>query len=142
MLDAVRNTPGVTAVGMVDATPLGGGGSKGIPIYRQGTTEFTLDHAALETRLYAMSPGYLAAAGTRLLGGRDVSWHDTAETPQIAIVNQTFARKMWGDTPAVGEHFLLRGKLTEAAGVAEDGKYHDLAEAAEPALRVSAAVAE
>jgi hypothetical protein len=48
----------------------------------------------------------MEAAGTRLLGGRDLSWHDTAETPRVAIVNETFARKMWGETPAEPESYL------------------------------------
>ncbi len=73
-----------------------------------------------------MSPGYLDAAGTRLLGGRDVSWHDTERRPHVAIVNETFARKMWRETPAIGQRFILAGNLTEVVGVAEDGKYHDL----------------
>jgi hypothetical protein len=81
-----------------------------------------------------MSPGYLEAAGTRLLGGRDVSWHDTAQTPYVAIVNQTFARKMWGETTAMGQRFILNGNLTEVVGVAQDGKYHDLEESPQPAV--------
>ena len=79
-----------------------------------------------------MSPGYLEAAGTRLLSGRDVSWHDTAKTPYVAIVNETFARKMWGETPAIGQHFIVSGNLTEVVGVAEDGKYHDMQESPQP----------
>ncbi len=57
MMEAARSLPGVTTVGMTNATPLGGGGSKGIPVYWPGTTEFTLDKSALETRLYDISPG-------------------------------------------------------------------------------------
>jgi ABC-type antimicrobial peptide transport system permease subunit len=68
------------------------------------------------------------------LGGRDVSWHDTTKTPYVAIVNQTFTRKMWGETPAIGQRFILRGNLTEVVGVAEDGKYHDLEESPQPAV--------
>ena len=79
-------------------------------------------------------PGYLEAAGTRLSGGRDVSWHDTAKTPYVAIVNETFARQMWGETRAMGQRFLVAGNLTEVVGVAEDGKYHDLTETSQPAV--------
>jgi len=79
-----------------------------------------------------MSPGYLEAAGTRLLQGRDFSWDDTARTPNVEVVNQTFARKMWGETTAIGQHFVLSGRLTEVVGVAEDGKYHDLEESPQP----------
>jgi predicted permease len=142
MMEAVRSLPGVTTVGMTNATPLGGGGSKGIPVYWPGTTEFTLDKSVLETRLYAISPGYLDAAGTRLLGGRDVSWQDTSKTPAIAIVNQTFARTMWGETPATGQRFIVSGKLTEVVGVAEDGKYHDLAESPQPVVYLPLAQSE
>ena len=79
-----------------------------------------------------MSPGYLEAAGTRLLNGRDFAWQDTPNTPYVAIVNQTFARKMWGETPGIGQHFIVSGHLTEVVGVAEDGKYHDLQESPQP----------
>jgi len=68
------------------------------------------------------------------LRGRDISWHDTATTPDVAIVNETFARKMWGDMPAIGQHFLVSGNLREVVGVAEDGKYHDLEESPQPVI--------
>src|ERR1035441_7683100 len=88
MIEAVGSIPGVTAAGTVSRTPFTGG-IHGIPIFRPGTTEFKLDNSVLATYVYQMSPGYLEAAGTRLLGGRDVSWHDTTKTPYVAIVNDT-----------------------------------------------------
>jgi len=133
MIEAARSIPGVTAAGTVSRTPFTGG-LHGIPIFRPGTTEFKLNNSVLTTYAYQMSPGYLEAAGTRLLGGRDVSWHDTAETPYVAIVNETFARKMWGGTPAIGQRFIVKGNLTEVVGVAQDGKYHDLEEPPQPAV--------
>jgi hypothetical protein len=81
-----------------------------------------------------MSPGYLDAAGTRLLRGRDVSWQDTTKTPYVAIVNETFARKMWSEASAIGQRFILKGNLTEVVGVAEDGKYHDMQESPQPVV--------
>jgi hypothetical protein len=117
----------------VNRTPFTGG-IHGIPIFRPGTTEFQLNNSVLASYVYQMSPGYLDAAGTRLLDGRDVSWHDTTRTPYVAIVNQTFARKMWGVTPAIGQRFILQGSLTEVVGIAEDGKYHDLEESPQPAV--------
>ena len=138
MIEAVRRIPGVTAAGTVSRTPFTGG-MHGVPIFQPGTTEFKLNNSVLATYVFQMSQGYLDAAGTRLLGGRDVSWHDTTKTPHVAIVNQTFARKMWGEsprgeTPAIGQRFIVRGNLTEVVGVAEDGKYHDLEESPQPAV--------
>jgi predicted permease len=133
MIEAARSIPGVTAAGAVSRTPMTGG-MHGIPIFRPGTTEFKLNNAVLAPYVFTMSPGYLDAAGTRLLGGRDVSWQDTTKTPYVAIANETFARKMWGNTPAIGQRFLPWGKLTEVVGVAEDGKYHDLQESQQPVV--------
>lgn len=133
VIEAARSIPGVTAAGTVNRTPFTGG-IHGIPIFRPGTTEFKMKNSVLATYVYQMSPGYLEAAGTRLLGGRDVSWHDTTKTPYVAIVNETFARKMWRETPAMGQRFIVRGNLAEVVGVAEDGKYHDLEESPQAAV--------
>jgi predicted permease len=135
LVEAARNISGVTAVGMVNRTPMTGG-IRGVPVYRLGTTEFTLKNYALTPYVFSMSPGYLAAAGTRLLGGRDVSWQDTTKTPYVAIANESFARKMLGQTTAIGQRFILYGHLTEIVGVVEDGKYHDLTEGPQAALYV------
>jgi hypothetical protein len=133
MIEAARNIPGVTAAGTVSRQPITGG-MHGVPIFRPGTTEFKLNNSVLAPYVFPMSPGYLEAAGTRLLGGRDVSWQDTPKTPYVAIVNQTLARQMWGQTPAIGQRFILWGKLTEVVGVAEEGKYHDLQESPQPVV--------
>jgi predicted permease len=135
IIEAMRNIPGVTAAGTVSRTPMTGG-LHGIPIFLPGTVEFKLNNSVLGSYVFTMSPGYLEAAGTRLLSGRDVSWHDTAKTRYVAIVNETFARKMWRETPAIGQRFILWGNLTEVVGVAEDGKYHELQEPPQPAVYV------
>ncbi|WP_213805295.1 ABC transporter permease [Granulicella sp. dw_53] len=132
VLEAARSIPGVTAAGMVSQTPMTGG-IHGTPIFPPGATDFKLNNAVLAPYVYRMSPGYLATAGIRLLRGRDVSWQDTTKTPYVAVVNETFARKMWGEASAIGERFILSNHLTEVVGVAQDGKYHDLQEAPQPA---------
>src|SRR4029077_4070809 len=127
MLEAVQRIPSVTAAGAVNRVPFTGG-LRGVPVFSPGTTDFNLNNSVLAPYVFTMSPGYLKAASTKLLSGRDVLLHDTKTTPYVAIVNETFARKMWGETPAIGQRFILWGKLTEVVGVAENGKYHDLHE--------------
>ncbi|HXE10643.1 MAG TPA: ABC transporter permease [Bryobacteraceae bacterium] len=127
ILDAVQTIPGVTGAGAINRTPFTGG-LHGIPIFRPGTTEFKLNNSALAPYVFTISPGYFEAARTRLLSGRNVSWHDTANSPHVAVVNQTLAHKMWPETPAIGQHFIVSGNLAEVVGIAEDGKYHDLEE--------------
>jgi len=141
MLEAVRNIPGVEAAGTVNALPVVGS-RRGVPAFPSGTTELTLSNAVLAPYVFTISPGYLEAAGTRRLRGRDFSWQDTAQTPRVAIVNQTFARKMWGDTPAMGQRFVLERDSTEVVGVVEDGKYQSLYESPQPAVYVSLSQSE
>jgi predicted permease len=133
MIEAVRSLPGVAAAGTVNRVPFTGG-LRGVPVFQLGTTELTLNHSVLAAYVFTMSPGYLDAAGTRLLEGREFSWHDTTRTPSVAVVNQTFARQMWGDTPAIGRRFLLESQSTEVVGVTEDGKYHNLQEPPQPVV--------
>src|SRR4029077_18799713 len=132
MLEAVQRIPGVTAAGGVNRIPFTGG-LRGVPIFPSGTTDFNLKNSVLAPYVFTMSPGYLEAAGTKLLSGRDVSWHDT-KTTYVAIVNQTFARKMWGETAAIGHRFILQNHLTEVVGVAEDGKYFEIMDSQQPAV--------
>jgi predicted permease len=141
MIEAVRNIPGVVAAGLISRVPFTGG-LRGVPVFPPGTTEFTLNNSVLASYVFTMSPGYLDAADTRLLGGRDFSWHDSATTPHVAIVNQTFARKMWGTTSAIGQRFFLRREgvpidFVEVVGVVEDGKYHDMQESPQPVAYLS-----
>jgi predicted permease len=133
MIDAVRSIPGVTAAGTLNRVPFTGG-IRGIPVFPPGTTEFTLNNSLLAPYRFTISPGYFEAARTRLLRGRDVSWRDTAQTPYVAIVNETFCRKMWGDTPAIGQRFIFLDHLREVVGVSEDGKYHAMQDPPQPVV--------
>jgi predicted permease len=133
MIEAVRNIPGVTAAAALTRSPFTGG-LRGIPVFPPGTTEFTLNNSVLSPYRFTISPGYLEAAKTRLLEGRDVSWRDTTSSPFVAIVNRTFARRMWGDTPAIGRRFIFLEHLREVVGVVEDGKYHEIIESPQPAV--------
>ena len=128
MLEEVARIPGVISVGIIDETPLGTGGSSS-PVYREGTTDFRMSNMAFGAKYFSISPGYLAAAGTRLLSGRDFTWHDDAKAPNVAIVNKTFAQRMFGNTSALGLRFALGEKYSfEIVGVVENGKYESLTE--------------
>ncbi|MFZ0518110.1 MAG: ABC transporter permease [Acidobacteriaceae bacterium] len=134
MIDAAARIPGVTAVGSTNAAPpsvLGGAQN----VYRQGTADFRSSNSVLDAMFYSISPGYFHAAGTRLLTGRDFTWHDDAKAPKVAIVNETFARTMFGKSPAIGKPFLLYGgTLYQIVGVVQDGKYRTLTEAPKTAM--------
>jgi predicted permease len=134
MIDAAERIPGVTAVGTTNAAPPSVLGGDEV-VYRQGTADFRFSNSVLDAMFYSISPGYLHAAGTKLLAGRDFTWHDDAKAPKIAIVNETFARTMFGTSSAIGKPFLLYGgTLYQIVGVVQDGKYRTLTEAPKPAM--------
>jgi predicted permease len=135
MLDAIAAIPGVSAVGYADQLPLGLGESDNYA-YSDSATDFRPANAAADASNYSISPGYLGAAGTRLLAGRDVTFADDMNAPSVALVNQRFAVKIFGSVDkAVGGHFKLAGgKRLEVVGVVEDGKYQTLTEDQRPAM--------
>ena len=134
MLQQASQLPGVTEVGAINEAPLNGGGSS-TPVYREGTRDFRGSNSMFMAKFYSISPGYLQAAETRLLSGRDFSWHDDATTTKVALVNHTFAHVMFGDAPPLGRRFLIGEKgLYEIVGLVEDGKYDSLTENPQPAM--------
>ena len=128
MIDEASRISGVTAAGTVDNSPLSGDGSS-TSVYSEDATDLRPSKAAMEPKYFAISPGYLQAAGTHLLAGRDFTWNDGPSSPKIAIVNETFARKLFSNAPAVGRRFLGGDKTVyQVVGVVEDGKYDSLTE--------------
>lgn len=135
MIDAVAAIPGVTAVGYIDAVPLGLSGSDS-GVFSDATSDYRPTHSAADAMFYNVSPGYLEAAGTRLLAGRDLRFDDDGKAPTVALVNRKFAVKVFGSVEkAVGGHFKFwSGSRAEVVGVVEDGKYRTLTEDQQPAM--------
>lgn len=84
---------------------------------------------------YEVSPGYFSVAGTSLLAGRDFTDHDDAKSPDVAIVNETFAKRLFGTTNAVGKTYPDGpGRQFLIVGVVEAGKYATLTEDPTPVV--------
>ena len=134
IIDEASQLPGVTATGTTDSLPLSGGGSNW-SVYREGTADLRPSNSVMAPHSFGISPGYLKAAETTLLAGRDFTWDDGPKTPKVAIVNETFARKMFGDEPAIGRNFLGGDKTSfQIVGIVENGKYEMLTEDPGPAM--------
>lgn len=85
---------------------------------------------------YDVSPGYFEAAATTLLVGRTFNWNDNEKAPRVAVINQEFARRVFGsESGAIGSHFKISGgERIEVVGMVEDGKYKTLSEDPQPAM--------
>ncbi|HLJ49628.1 MAG TPA: ABC transporter permease [Bryobacteraceae bacterium] len=137
MIEAVETIPGVEHAGLVNNyPPLVYASAVKVSIFKDETRDLIPANVAARTYPYDVSPRYFAAAGTRLLAGRDFTWHDDRNAPRVAVVNREFAVRMFGSVAgAVGEHYRLQsGARVEVVGVAENGKYLSLTEDSQPAM--------
>lgn len=130
MIEAMETIPGVSAVGAVDWPALANGDFSASLVFTDNTTDLRPRNAVATVATLKISPDYFSAAGTALLAGRGFTWHDSKEAPRVAVINQEFARRVFGsDTSAVGRHFKTReGERIEVVGIAEDGKFQNLTE--------------
>ena len=95
--------PGVTSVGMALYSPLEGD-NWGECVIQQGHPAPGPNDRCGST-WDRVSPGFLSAMGVPMVRGRDLSNQDTANSPQVAVVNETFAKKFYPNQNPVGQHF-------------------------------------
>jgi predicted permease len=135
MLDTVAALPGVSRAAYSSRIPLTLGGGDSF-VYKDTTTDYRPTNVAADAMNFNVSPGYFAAAGTTMIAGRDISWHDDKKAPVVAVVNEEFARKVFGSVPkALGGYFKYwGGNRAQVVGVVENGKYRTLTEDQQPAM--------
>jgi predicted permease len=85
-----------------------------------------------------VGPGYFETMQVALLRGRDFNAHDTRQAVPVAIVNETFVKKAYGNADPLGRIFRLEtapGQPVETfqiVGVSSDAKHTDLRGEFEP----------
>jgi predicted permease len=137
MLDAMASISGVTSVGLVNLPPLQPACCSEANIFTDKTADLRPSNAAARVISFSISPEYLHVAGTPLLAGRDLTWHDDKNAPRVAVVNRLFASRMFGSAVnALGEYYKLDdGTRTQVVGIVEDGKYSpNITEEPRPAM--------
>ncbi|HWC00839.1 MAG TPA: FtsX-like permease family protein, partial [Bryobacteraceae bacterium] len=82
--------------------------------------------------LNRVEPGYLQTLRIPLESGRDFSDRDMPNTPVVAIVNHSLARRFWPGPvrEAIGKRFHFFGETAtyEVVGVVRDSAYQELSE--------------
>jgi predicted permease len=113
--------PGVTAAGFASGLPMEPEYRNGVVIDVEGKT--AVGQISPNRAAKRISPGLLAAQGTRLLAGRDFTWADVLGQPRVALVSGNMARENWGDPAnAIGKRIRQGGNSPwfDVVGVAED----------------------
>lgn len=133
LLESVSQLPGMKVAAYANSVPLSIDQSMRT-VFPEQTREFRLGEG-VSTSYYQVSPGYFEVAGTRVLRGREFTWRDDGSSPQVAIVNETLAKKLTGNGDATGRRcWLGRGRPVEIVAVVEDGKYRTLTEEPTPTI--------
>jgi putative ABC transport system permease protein len=136
-IERVRAIPGVESAALVRAVPFSGnGGNVGYIV--EGTT--APDSASIpQSRVHFITPDYFKTLRIPILKGRDFTDRDDLQTPLVAIVNETFARRAFASEDAIGKHFTTpqtQGLVT-IVGVVGDTKHYTATEPAVPQIYVS-----
>jgi predicted permease len=133
LLDTVRRVPGVEAAADVSVVPLTGS---------NWSNAVWLDGADRDQRtavkFNVVSAGYFTTLRIPMTAGRDFTDHDRSGSPQVAIVNDTFARRLTKGANPVGQRFWIEQTANtpemafEIVGLVRDTKYDDLRDDFEP----------
>jgi predicted permease len=116
--------PGVESAGLARTVPMGYP-SESTAIYLEGRP-LAPNQNLPEISFNSIDPAYFKSMRVPLLRGRNFSDSDDETAPQVAIINQTMARRFWPSQDAVGKHFSmtsLSGPFIEVVGVVVDGQY-------------------
>ena len=143
-LARVRALPGVQSAGLITPT---------LPF----TLNFSSQEMRVDSRTYsegqraeilenaAVSPTYLPTLGVPLLEGRYIDDTDITGSPDVAVTNQTMARKFWPNQSALGHTVQAviptRSRTYRIVGVVVDNKRHGVLETPSPAVYLADAQA-
>jgi putative ABC transport system permease protein len=134
-VEQVRTIPGVTAAAAGSGAPMEGQGSVLRFHIAGGEVPQTSDEHTMVEYL-RITPDYFRATGIRLLRGRSVLASDLQSPqranrghagdpdsgrPGVAVVNETFARKEFGDSDPIGKRIFLDGDVNESAAASTTG---------------------
>lgn len=135
ILESIRAVPGVVSAAML-SHPLIGGWHNGTDVSSPDIEKGRLINLWMNT----VSPDFFQTMGMPIIEGRALLRDDTAAAPNVVVLNQAAARRLFGDRPAIGQ-VLWRddGKVrwqVQVAGVARDAKYDSLRKGPVPTVFV------
>jgi predicted permease len=124
MEDRFTNLPGVTSFSLATYSPLEGDNWGECVIPQGHGAPAPGDHCG--STWVRVSNHYLDSIGVPIVRGRGFTEQDTAGSPMVAIVNQTFVKKFFPNKEPIGQHFgiddVKYSNAFEIVGVFSDFK--------------------
>ncbi|MDQ3803637.1 MAG: ABC transporter permease [Acidobacteriota bacterium] len=107
MLERVRALPGVKAAGTTTILPMSGNNSSGS--FQIEGRQLAQGESSPHGDRWMVSSDYFQTMNIPLVRGRYFTEHDRAEGAQVAIIDETMARKYWPDEDPVGKRIFFEG---------------------------------
>jgi predicted permease len=79
-----------------------------------------------------IAPRYFETVRTPLLRGREFDGRDTMQSPLVAIVSETLARRLWPTGTAIGATLLVDRRLRQVVGIVKDVSWQSRGTPVEP----------
>jgi len=121
--ESIATIPGVASVALSLYSPPVAGWGSGVWVDGHPAPGPRDDNFSSWNRV---TPGYFEAVAIPIRLGRSLSEEDTANSPKVAVVNESFARKFFPDENPVGRSFGPRQTMSRAfeiVGVVSDARY-------------------
>jgi predicted permease len=133
VVERLRAPPMVADASIADAQPLGAG--VGWTVFPEGVDPSNTRNGVL-TPVLSVQPGYFSTAGISMLRGRDFNDHDEPQGQMVAIVNRTFADRMWPGQEAMGKklHFMAQPWDVSVVGISSTVKFGSLGAPPQPLI--------
>lgn len=127
VLEDVRAVPGIKQAVISSYTPLSGR-ERGALVKVHGYQPAASEDSTVHTN--QVSEGYFEALGIRLIKGRLLAESDAGDANRVTLVNESAARKFFGERDPIGEplEFTRKGGVTSyrIVGVVGDTKHMNL----------------
>jgi putative ABC transport system permease protein len=112
VVQRVAALPGVRAAALASGLPGARQGFSGTRFRIEGKT-YVSDKDLPNTRSVSVTPGYFATLNTPLLAGRNFTQSDRPGAPAAAIVNQSFVKRYYPNSDAIGRRIRLGSPKNE-----------------------------
>ncbi|MGH9140935.1 MAG: FtsX-like permease family protein, partial [Vicinamibacterales bacterium] len=130
MLARVREIPGIESASLASRMSLGFNGNADTGATIDGYTPAPNEDVSIYYN--RISSDYLKTLGIPLLAGREFNELDTTERPDVAIVNETLARRYFAGRNPIGGRIRIGARDMQVVGVARDAKYSTITENPRP----------
>jgi putative ABC transport system permease protein len=111
LLERVAAAPGVKSAGAITELPLSGSNTSDY-FTIEGRPAVAKEEQPL-TECRTITPHYFDAMEIPLLKGRDFTENDTKQTPNVAVINEAFARRHFAEEDPIGHRIKLQGQFRD-----------------------------